>query len=101
MASMFPPPSAQKLMEDLNWQPIPVHSVPLRDDYVLAAQKQCDRYDYEIQKVTNGSVYQSLFKQNKPLLDHLQQHSGFKMSTLTKIIFLYDALYTEQLQGKW
>lgn len=98
---MFPPPDDKKLSEDLNWMPIPVHSMPMENDYILAAQKQCDRYDFEIQKITNGTMYKELLKRNKPLLDYLQEHSGFKMKTLSNVTLLYDALYTQKMKGKW
>lgn len=101
MASMFPPPDDKKLSEDLNWMPIPVHSMPIDDDYLLAAQKQCDRYDFEMQKITNGTMYKELFKRYKPLLAYLKEHSGFKMTTITEVCLLYDALYTQQIKGKW
>lgn len=101
IASMFPPPEDKKLSEDLNWMPIPVHTMPIDDDYILAAQKPCDRYDFEMQKIINGTMYKGLFKQHKPLLDYLEEHSGFKMTTISNVCFLYDALYTQQMKGKW
>lgn len=101
VAALFPPPSDQKLNDDLNWQPIPVHTVPMKDDYMLAAQKQCDRYDFEMQKITNGTMYKELLKRHKPLLDSLQENSGFSMTRLIRIAFLYDTLRTEQLKGRW
>lgn len=101
LAAMFPPKSDRKLNEDINWQPIPVHTVPFKDDHILGAVKQCNRYDFEIQNIINGTIYQELFRQHKPLLDYLQENSGLKMTSLTSIIFLYDALSTEQMQNKW
>lgn len=102
MAGMFPlSPDDPKLSDDLNWQAIPVHTVPMDSDYVLAAQTLCDRYDYEVQKITNGTMYKELFKRNKVLLDYLQTNSGFKLKTVSNITLLFDALYTEQSQGKW
>lgn len=101
LAAMFPPESDRKLSEDINWQPIPVHTVPFKHDHILGALKQCNRYDFEIQKITNGTMYKELFRQHKPLLDYLQEKSGFKMSSVTNILLLYDALSTEQLQNKW
>lgn len=101
LAAMFPPEGGGKLDEGINWQPIPVHTVPFKDDHILGALKQCNRYDFEMQKIMNGTTYKEVFRQHKPLLDYLQENSGFKMSSLTNIVLLYDALSTEQLHKKW
>lgn len=99
MAGMFPPTSDEMWLSDLNWQPIPVHTLPHDEDHILATYKQCDRFDYLMIDYLKSEEYQNLFKKYKPLIEYLEQYSGKKLPTLVDINDLYDTLSIEQLKG--
>ncbi|KAL3862397.1 hypothetical protein ACJMK2_008366 [Sinanodonta woodiana] len=44
LAGLFPPDSAQKWIQTLNWQPIPVHTVPVNEDYLLSTDSDCPNW---------------------------------------------------------
>lgn len=101
LAGLFPPENNfEKLSANIDWQPIPVHTIPLADDYLLATQAHCDRFDLELEKFTNGSYYKGLFKKYKQLMEYLAKNSGFKMTSILELTSLYDTLYVEQLKNK-
>lgn len=104
MAGMFPPTASQKWMKNLNWQParqpLPIHTIPRREDHLLASEKRCDHFDYVMLQYMNTTAYTDLFTKHKTLISYLEQHSGMKLSTITEIYMLYDALWVEQLEGK-
>lgn len=44
MAGLFPPTDDEVWNEELDWQPIPIHSVPSEEDYLLNSFVQCPRF---------------------------------------------------------
>lgn len=76
-----------------------MHTEPRNEDYLLAPEKPCDRYEYEMIMYTNSSEYRSLFSKNSALLADLEEKTGASLNTLTKLDFLYDTLFVEKLKG--
>lgn len=99
MAGLFPPGNNQLFNKKFHWSPIPVHTQPLNDDYLVAGEKKCDRFDYLMFNYVNATVYNGLFNKYKPLISFAEEKSGMKLSTLTSINNLYDTLFIEKLKG--
>lgn len=99
MAGMFPPASDKKWIDKLNWQPIPVHTLPFTEDYTLATYKRCDRFDYLMIDYLKTEEYQELIKKYQLLIEYLELSSGKKLPTLVDINDLYDTLSIERLKG--
>lgn len=100
LAGLYPPSGEQLWKNELKWQPIPIHSQPLKDDYLVASHKRCDRYDYLQFEYCNKTVYNGLFVKYKSLISFLEQKSELKFQSLTAINNLYDTLLIEQWKGK-
>lgn len=73
--------------------------MPFKEEYLLTAEKRCDHFDYLMIQYENTSAYQSLFKEHAPLLRYLEQSLGIRMTTVTDLVNLYDALLIEQLKN--
>lgn len=99
LAGLFPPFGFQIWKEDLNWQPIPVHTQPLEQDYALANKRKCDRADYEMILFENSSAYTEMLDENMPLITYLNEHSGRNLSTFTDVNIFYADLLIEQQKG--
>lgn len=44
-AGLFPPTGEEVWNNELNWQPIPIHTMPLNEDYLLNSFVKCARFD--------------------------------------------------------
>lgn len=99
MAGLFPPQEAQKLNPAINWQPIPVHTVPGDQDYTIGTDPICNRFDYEMSKYQNSTEIKTLLNEKKSLISFLEYNSGEAMNTVEKLSFLYDDLFVEQIKG--
>lgn len=100
LAGVFPPAEHQIWNDEIRWHPIPIHTQPSDEDFLLATSKQCDRFDYEMVKFLNESNYNGLFERFKPFIDYLETKTELKLSSLINIMLLYDALNVERLNGK-
>lgn len=101
MAGFFPPMGSQVWNENLSWQPIPVHTEPQDQDYLLAAGKQCDHFDYQMIQYLNTTAYTELFEKYRSLIRYMEINSGTTLSTYTDISTFYDVLMVEKLKGFW
>lgn len=75
-------------------------TIPTGEDYLLATLKPCARYNMHMVKYLNESNLRGLFEQHKSLISYIEENSGFKMRSITRILFLWDCLHVEQLKGK-
>lgn len=68
--------------------------------YLVAPEKQCNRYEYEMIQYTNSSEYKSYFEKNRALIKDLEEKTGERLDSLTKLNFLHDTFFIEKLRGK-
>ncbi|XP_015610426.1 prostatic acid phosphatase [Cephus cinctus] len=97
LAGLYPPKDKQIWDNDIKWMPIPIHTIPEKQDNLLAAKKYCPKYDYEIEKLKNSPEIQRINKENEKLYIYLTEHSGKKIDSLESIEYLYDTLSIENI----
>lgn len=101
LAGLYPPEGFQLWNANLKWQPIPVHTRPLEEDYRLdSALQECDRYVYLLLENLNATDYKEMFKTHNRLLGYLEMKSGENISSPLDVNSLYDTLSVERLHGK-
>lgn len=100
LAGLFPPNKNDLWNENIDWQPIPVHTVLEIDDNVLAAKKNCPAYNYALKKLKKSEEFLALDEKFKDLYQYLTEKSGRKIDSLETVQFLYDCLYIESLYNK-
>ncbi|KRZ87115.1 Lysosomal acid phosphatase [Trichinella sp. T8] len=94
LAGLFPQNSNDSALH-LNWQPIPVHSVPKDNDPLLYAFSKCKKVDdiYWNEVMTSAPVLK-LMHQYAELFDLLRKQTGFPLKTLDDIYQVYEPLYS-------
>lgn len=93
LAGLYPPCDEQE-WDIEKWMPIPIHTVPAKDDD-LAGKKYCERYNYELEKVNNSPEILNLNKENEELFSYLSKMSGINITSLESLEYLYNNLYIE------
>lgn len=94
LAGLYPPVKNQ-VWDSIKWMPIPVHTIPENQDYVLKGSKYCPRYDYELEKLLTSPEMERINKENAKLYAYLSENTGDKISSLKTAEHLYDVLYIE------
>lgn len=105
LAGLYPPVNNDIWNEELLWQPIPIHTVPYENDFLIAGLVfSCPTYNMLHKNVLNSPEYQKIQLKYKPLFDYLTEYSGFPInSTVWSTLYVYmlrDSLLTEEKQNK-
>lgn len=66
---MYPANGKAIWNSDLMWQPIPVHTVPEKDDELLAMKKPCRAYDKELDRLIHSKPYKDRLSKYQHLME--------------------------------
>lgn len=101
LAGLFPPCDDEIWNSEISWQPIPVHTMPRKSDYLIAIETDCPKYKYLCEKYINESKeYQRIFTEYADLMKYWSQTSGFNLKTTYDIYQLHNILSIEKEQNK-
>ncbi|KAK9754259.1 Histidine phosphatase superfamily (branch 2) [Popillia japonica] len=75
LAGLYPPQPAQRWDSDLSWQPIPVHTMPEKEDYLIAMKKSCPKYDVLKDKLLKSKEFVDLNYKFRNLMNYVSKHS--------------------------
>lgn len=100
LAGLFPPTKNQLWNDNIAWQPIPIHTMPVNMDYILAARKHCDRYEFLVKEHFNRPEYKEWRLKYKRLYEYIEEKSGLSTDEPLNVIFLHDALRIHQMKNK-
>ncbi|XP_041054374.1 lysosomal acid phosphatase-like isoform X2 [Carcharodon carcharias] len=99
LAGLYPPREYQIFKPDLNWQPIPVHTVPAEDEKFLKFPiPNCPRFDKLLEESMNSKTVQDKVKENQALLDMVSERTKSKV-TFQNVWKLYDTLLCEKIHN--
>jgi len=100
LAGLYPPKDNQIWNQDLMWQPIPVHTVPLKDDNIIGNHVSCPRLEKLNQQVNDLPEIRQIINENAEVFDYLTKNSGRNMTSLWDIDFMFDCLFIESVYNK-
>ncbi|XP_012275172.1 prostatic acid phosphatase-like [Orussus abietinus] len=99
LAGLYPPKGDQ-VWDNMSWMPIPVHTIPEKQDFLLAGKKYCSRYNYELAKVLASEEMKKINEENRKLYAYLTEKSGKSVASLEEVEYIYNILYIESLYNK-
>lgn len=99
LAGFYPPQAKDVWSETISWQPIPVHTMPEKQDDVLAAKKSCPVYDYELKKLYKSEEFKAYDKKLMPTYKYLTMYAGKSVNSLQSVQNIYSCLHIEELYG--
>lgn len=95
LAGLFPPRGSQVWTEGLDWQPIPVVTIPSEDDNTLGLSKICRKWI--LLYIRAMLVHQRQF--NESFTELIANKSGIHVKTLIDVMRLADTLLCERDEG--
>lgn len=101
MAGLFYPTEDEKWNDKILWNPVPVHTVPSKQDHILSAGKECPKYKATYDRYMKESEeVQRIYSEHAELFTFLSQHSGMNITTITDVYWLYNTLQIERDSNK-
>jgi len=101
LAGLYPPSGYWKWNPDLEWQPVPVHTVPEQWDNLLSNHHtECPRLTKMRKELKDSPYMKSLYEDNKDLFDYISEHSGWSIKSVEKLDWIYDTLLVEMIYNK-
>lgn len=101
MAGLYPPRKGQIWNADLDWQPVPVHTIPVELDTLILASKPCPLYDQYYAQLLKSAHFQLIEKKFGTLFEYLSKHSGNTINfEQWSVLNLYDTLFIQQSYNK-
>lgn len=100
LAGIFPPINKEIWNNYINWQPVPVHTVPLSDDKVLGGFKRCPVYEKAYKKLERSKLFQSIDNKLQKLYQYLTYHMGGNITTIENIFYLYNLISIQDIYNK-
>jgi len=103
MTAMYPPQAVQSKWNpedpEFPWQPIPIHSVPKKDDLILKYGNDCPRYQqlkYQV-VIDDNPAFKAFIEQNdhKKVMDLAKKEAGLTYPYFM-LYQLYDTLLVQQ-----
>lgn len=100
LAGLFPPTEDETWNPSLKWQPIPVHTRPRAEDYILTVEATCPLFDKLQDEFEQSQLIRDIVKDNKDLFEYLSVHSGNNVTRIVQLEYIYDVLFIESRLNK-
>lgn len=100
LAAMFPPKGIQIWNENIDWQPIAVHSIPQSIDYYIFAERACARYIKARQDYEKSPEIRAIIEPHKELFHYVEKHAGTPIQTIENLKDIYETLNIERMLNK-
>lgn len=101
LAGLFPPTADEVWNSNVDWQPIPVHTMPKKSDYLIAIGTDCPKFTHLREKYMEKSIeYQRIFTDYADRIKYWSEMSGLKFKTTYDVYQLHNILTIEKEQNK-
>lgn len=106
LAGLYPPNGDDVWNDNIHWQPIPVHTVPDDDDFLLADDvPACSAFEKALDKVVDSKDVQTVFTKYKSQINYLLENAGQStkkktLKTLDYVRKIRNTFYVETLNKK-
>ncbi|XP_015510724.1 prostatic acid phosphatase isoform X1 [Neodiprion lecontei] len=99
LAGLYPP-GGDQVWGELEWMPIPVHTMPVCDDILLTCRNYCPKYEKELRNVMNSPEVRKIDDDNKELYDYLRKNTGYLVQSVNDVATIYDTLHIQVLYNR-
>ncbi|CAL1280555.1 unnamed protein product [Larinioides sclopetarius] len=99
LAALYAPEGNWKFEDELDWQPIPIYTLPTKDDKYLSFNSTCPRARQEQRKLIGSLQTIEEYQKHKTMLKAVSQYAGFNISQGINALWLYDLLMIEKIHN--
>ncbi|KAM9299439.1 testicular acid phosphatase homolog [Gastrophryne carolinensis] len=97
LAGLYLPNGTQRWHQDIPWQPIPVHTVPVPQDRLLKfPSKNCPRFLQLMKETTQLPEYKNKIQGWKNFTEQIANYTGYSMENPRLVWKVYDTLFCQK-----
>ncbi|XP_004066614.1 lysosomal acid phosphatase [Oryzias latipes] len=101
LAGLYPPKGEQVFHPELEWQPIPVHTVPQSEERLLSFPLgDCPRYRQLMEETAHTKEFLNVTSTYQDLIDLVKNKTGLEHTTVETVWSVYDTLFCEARHNK-
>jgi len=97
-AAVYPPKGDQIWNPELLWQPVPIHTIDVEDDW-LAQETLCPVSKEEMKKALQSEEILKIDDENKDLYYELEMYTGMDVNNIDAVADIHGTLLSEQSAG--
>ncbi|KAK9886479.1 hypothetical protein WA026_016762 [Henosepilachna vigintioctopunctata] len=95
LAGLYPPVNSQVWNSEIKWMPIPIHSLPAKDDGLLKMGKACPEFELKYKRLLRNENFTKIDQSNAELYQFLSENLGKKIERFSDIELHYDTMRIE------
>ncbi|KAM4601794.1 lysosomal acid phosphatase isoform 2-T2 [Polymixia lowei] len=96
LAGLYPPSGRQSFKPDLEWQPIPVHTVPQDQERLLSFPvDKCPRYKQLMNETEHTAGFLNFTSIYHDFVEMVRNKTGLKNANVESVWSIYDTLFCE------
>ncbi|KAM9493699.1 lysosomal acid phosphatase isoform 2-T2 [Clarias gariepinus] len=100
LAGLYPPNGSKVFHPGLDWQPIPIHTVPQDEEKLLSfPMANCPRYQLLMNETERTDIFINMTKMYKDFLEMVRNKTGLNSTSLETVWSVYDTLFCEKIHG--
>uniref|UniRef100_A0A8B9J8C8 Lysosomal acid phosphatase n=1 Tax=Astyanax mexicanus TaxID=7994 RepID=A0A8B9J8C8_ASTMX len=100
LAGLYPPNGSQVFHPGLNWQPIPIHTVPQDQERLLSFPlSNCAYYQRLMNETEKTELFINMTKTYADFLEMVRNKTGVESTTIASIWSIHDTLFCEEKHG--
>ncbi|XP_052836682.1 prostatic acid phosphatase isoform X2 [Drosophila gunungcola] len=100
LAGLYEPQGEDIWNSDIKWQPIPIHTIPEKEDHILAAKAPCPAYDHELAALESSPEFKAMTEKHRGLFAYLSEKSGTSVKSFVDAQYLNNTLFIENLYNR-
>lgn len=100
LAGLYPPVGNKIWNRNILWQPIPVHTMPVSEDYLIAGQvPACPAYQNAFNQYMVSDELRQFESSIQPIYDYLTINTGVAVQDLYTLLFIRDSWLCESIHN--
>uniref|UniRef100_T1IIN8 acid phosphatase n=1 Tax=Strigamia maritima TaxID=126957 RepID=T1IIN8_STRMM len=99
LAGFMPPTGRHVWNTNLTWQPIPVHTLPQKEDYLLSLNSDCPQYKKLFAEQMTSPEAEKVNSQSKDFFKFLEKHTGLSINNFNQASSIFDILLIQQIHN--
>lgn len=98
VAGLYPPYGTKIWNRNLLWQPIPVHTIPVSMDHLIASQPPtCREYDNAMQRYEASVEMKKYHNSVRHIYDYIEENTGERRESAGGLMITRDAWLCESI----